>query len=83
MCYYKSWSMQILHPHAEVVIKIQFSIDTFSFNESDGSGYVEVTASRAPDSDFMFTLSQSELGFSQYLSLLPAWSLATVQCYNN
>ena len=52
-------------------ITIQFSMDTFSFNESDGSGYVEVTASSTPASDFMFTLSQGELGFSQSLSSLP------------
>ena len=41
---------------------------------------MEVTASSVPASDFMFTLSQGELGLSQSLSSLPAWTLATVQC---
>ena len=58
-------------------ITLQFSMDTFSFSESDGSGYVEVTASSAPASDFMFNFSQGELGLSQSLSSLPAWTLAT------
>ena len=65
--------------HLHVGVTLQFSMNTFSFSESDGSGYVEVTVCSAPASDFMFTLSQGELGLSQSLSSLPAWTLATVQ----